>query len=198
MMKKISPLILLTLCLAATPATGQMQETAGIQEKLQIPAPGHVQILTARNGSTHIGRIVEVDSLMVRFETNFGLVAIPILEIEKIEEVEKRALKNGQYWFRNPNATRLYFSPTARMLKQGQGYFSNYYLFFPGMAYGLTNYLTIGGGMSVFPGVAFDKQLLYFAPKVGLAKTGSSSHSGWPTASARRRNRLSLPAAIRI
>ena len=57
------------------------------------------------------------------------------------------------------------------MLEKGQGYFSNYYLFFPGAAYGLTDRLTVGGGMSVFPGVGFDEQMYYIAPKVGLKNT---------------------------
>ena len=36
------------------------------------------------------------------------------------------------------------------MLKKGEGYFSDYELFFPGIAYGVTDNVTIGGGFGSF------------------------------------------------
>jgi hypothetical protein len=91
--------------------------------------------------------------------------------IRRIVEVPVSAIKHGTYWFPNPNATRLYFAPTGRMLKQGAGYFSDFYLFFPACAYGITDNITIGGGMSIFPGVDIEDQLFYLTPKVGVAAT---------------------------
>jgi len=115
-----------------------------------------------------MGRIVEYDESEIQFETYFGKVTIPISKIKEIKEVPISSIRKGHYWFSNPNATRLYFAPTARMLKQGEGYFADYYLFFPGVTYGMTDNITVGGGMSIFPGVDPDEQLLYFTPKVGL------------------------------
>jgi hypothetical protein len=54
------------------------------------------------------------------------------------------------------------------MLKKGQGYFSDYMLFFPGVAYGFTDNFTFGGGMTLIPGVDIDDQVFYFTPKFGL------------------------------
>jgi hypothetical protein len=147
------------------------QEETGAILTFDIPDSTHIQILTTRNGSTNIGRIIEVKKHEIRFETDFGVVTIPAAEIEEVKEVPLSAIRNGQYWFSNPNATRLYFAPTGRMLKQGEGYFSDVYLFFPGVAYGVTNNITIGGGLSLFPGVDMNKQLFYFTPKVGLTAT---------------------------
>lgn len=130
-----------------------------------------MQILTTKNGSTNIGRIVEIEDHEIRFETEFGIVTIPVGKIKEVKEVPLSAIRNGQYWFPNPNTTRLYFAPTGRMLTQGEGYFSDFYLFFPGIAYGVTDHFTIGGGLSLFPGVAMSDQLFYFTPKVGLAAT---------------------------
>jgi hypothetical protein len=62
----------------------------------------------------------------------------------------------------------MYFSPTARMLNAGEGYFVDFYLFFPGFAYAPADFITLGGGMSLFPGVAMDEQLLFFTPKIGI------------------------------
>ena len=60
-------------------------------------------------------------------------------------------MRNEKYWFPNPNATRLYFAPTAHMLRKGKGYFADYYLFSPSVVYGITDNITIGGGVSLFP-----------------------------------------------
>ena len=164
--------ILLGVCFSAAclaVETTYAQEKTGATQTFDIPDSTHVQILTTKNGSTNIGRIVKIEDHEIRFETDFGAVTIPTAEIAELKEVPLSAIRNGQYWFANPNATRLYFAPTGRMLKQGEGYFSDFYLFFPGVAYGVTDNITIGGGLSLFPGVDMNEQLFYFTPKVGLA-----------------------------
>lgn len=70
----------------------------------------------------------------------------------------------GELWRTDPNHTRLLFAPTARALKAGQGYFSVYEIFFPFVAVGVTDFFTLSGGFSLFPGV--ESQLLYIAPKI--------------------------------
>ena len=163
--------IFLSLCLTMAYLSSERvyaQEKTGVIQNLTIPDSIHVQILTTRDGSTNIGRIVEIHENEIEFETAFGKGTIPISKIKEIKEVPVSSIRDGQYWFPNPNATRLYFAPTARMLKQGDGYFSDYYLFFLGVAYGMTDNITIGGGISIFPGVDIDKQIFYFTPKVGL------------------------------
>ena len=62
------------------------------------------------------------------------------------------------------------------MLKKGEGYFSDYELFFPGVAYGLTDNFTIGGGVSVFP-AGVDEQIYYVTPKIGMS-IGEKVHLG--------------------
>lgn len=147
------------------------QEKTGAIPNLSIPDSIHMQILITKDGSANIGRIVEIKENEIQFETDFGKVTIPISKIEEIKEVPISAFRDGKYWFPNPNATRLYFAPTARMLEQGEGYFSDYYLFFPGIAYGMTDNITIGGGISLFPGVDVNEQVFYFTSKVGLKAT---------------------------
>jgi hypothetical protein len=67
----------------------------------------------------------------------------------------------------DPNYSRLLFAPTGRPLKKGDGYFSDYELVFPGVAVGLTDNLSIAGGVSLIPGVGLDEQVLYVSPKLG-------------------------------
>ncbi len=52
----------------------------------------------------------------------------------------------------DPNGTRLFLSPTARALPQGQGRFSDYFIFFPSVAYGFTDWLDAAAGVSLLPG----------------------------------------------
>jgi hypothetical protein len=153
------------------------QEKISIKDNLKIPDPDHIQILTTQDGSTLIGRIVEIGETEIQFETDLGKVTIPILKIIEIKEVPLSLMKEGKYWFQNPNATRLFFASTGRCLKKGNWYFADYYLFFPMVAYGITDNITIGGGFSLFPWIDIDENILYFTPKVGLISNDKFSLS---------------------
>lgn len=50
---------------------------------------------------------------------------------------------------------------------------ADHMLFFPSVTVGVTDRVTIGGGLSIFPGVGFQDQLMYFNPKVGLSQSES-------------------------
>ncbi|MCW4042924.1 MAG: hypothetical protein NWE90_04285 [Candidatus Bathyarchaeota archaeon] len=143
---------------------------------LKIPDPNYIQILTTTDGSTLIGRIIEIGETEIQFETDLGKLTIPILKIIEIKEVPLSLIKEGKYWFPNPNATRLFFASTGRSLKKGNWYFADYYLFFPMFAYGITDNITIAGGASLFPGSGVT-QLYYFTPKVGLISRDNFSFS---------------------
>jgi hypothetical protein len=69
---------------------------------------------------------------------------------------------------RDPNYSRLMYAPTGRPLRKGDGYFSDYELLFPGVAYGITDNVSLAGGFSVIPGLGFDEQLFYISPKLGF------------------------------
>ncbi len=141
---------------------------SSLTSQLAIPDATQIQVLETTDGSTNIGRIVEIGTEEIAFETDLGIIHIPISKIKHIETVPVTRIRKGEFWFPNPNITRLFFAPTARMLKQGKGYFSDYYIFFPGFAYGITDRVTLGGGLSIFPGVDMNDQLFFIAPKFGL------------------------------
>ncbi len=70
-------------------------------------------------------------------------------------------------WPKDSNYTRLLFSPTGRPLAKGTGYFSDHYVVFPSVAYGLTDNLSISGGVSIIPSLGLSEQLFYVAPRFG-------------------------------
>jgi hypothetical protein len=120
--------------------------------------------LELSDGSILIGSVVSEDNQTIQFHTQAGVV----MTIEK-SKIKNRKLLQGQYvsgelWNNDPNRTRLFFAPTGRALKAGQGYFSAYEIFFPFIAVGVTDFLTLAGGVTLFPGAT--SQLFYFAPKI--------------------------------
>lgn len=145
------------------------QETRGLRRKLTIPDSTTIQVLKLSSGDQLVGKITAIRDNEIDFQANIGKVTIDIANIEEISETSLASIKNGQYWFPNPNATRLYFAPTARMLERGKGYFQNIYLFFNGFAVGITDNINIGGGMSIFPvDDFFSNNVFYITPKIGV------------------------------
>ena len=144
---------------------------AQITETLHVPDSAYVQILKSKDGSTLYGRITVIYDEEIEFTTELGTFKIRITNIKSIEDVPQSYFRAGEYWFPNPNNTRLYFAPKGHMLRKGTGYFQNIYIFFAGFAVGLTDNITLGGGMSLFPGIDIDEQLFYLTPKVGIKAT---------------------------
>jgi hypothetical protein len=140
---------------------------ADLRAQLVIPDSAHVQILKFSDGTTSMGRITRIDSAAVQFTASFGEMTVAIGKIEEIRTVPVAGIKEGKYWFPNPNATRLFFGPTAHMLKTGKGYFSDYYVFFPAATYGINDHVTLGGGMSLVPGLGFDGRSTTSPPRPG-------------------------------
>ena len=157
-------------CLVLSVGSAQAQNTNDVRAKTTIPDSAHIQIVTLTDGSTIYGRIAGVNADTVTFQTQAGRLQLAAGAIREIKEIPAADLHDGQYWFPNPNSTRLFFAPTGQMLKKGQGYVSDYELFFPGMAYGLTDNVSIGGGVSLFPAGIGD-QVYYLTPKIGVSVT---------------------------
>jgi len=165
------PLLLLLLLLLLTTNTAKAQFSKDVVKNLTIPDSSHIQVIVMQDKSTLIGRIVRIKKQEILFKTEFGEITIPIRKIKRIEMAPKSSIKKGKYWFPNPNATRLFIGNTGRMLKKGDGYFADSYLLFPSVAYGITNNISIGGGMSLIPGLDPDKQIFYFSPRIGVTAT---------------------------
>jgi len=148
----------------------QIQIIKGLDDDLDLGIPDsiQVQIVKVDDGSTFMGRIIEIGEEKIKFKTKHGVITIPIFEIINLELISDDQIREGEYWFPNPNSSRLFFAPTGRMLKQEEGYFADYYIFFPTLTFGITNNITLGGGISIIPGLGLDEQILFFTPKVGI------------------------------
>lgn len=140
-------------------------------EDLHIPSHDQIQIISTSDGSTTIGRITRITDETVEYSTEMGIITIPRNRITSIQTILASALREGAYWFPDPNTTRLYFAPTGRMLQKGCGYIADYYLFFPMVNYGVTERLSLGGGFSILPTNKMSDQIFYLTPKYGLKQS---------------------------
>jgi hypothetical protein len=141
------------------------QATERQREELSHLDSTRVISITTNDGSTFVGRIVAVHPESVEMRTSVGRVTVAFDTMKPLVSIGK---PGHEGWFENPNKTRLFFAPTGQMLKKGEGYFADYELFFPGVAYGLTDNISIGGGVSLFP-AGLDEQLFYITPKIGFS-----------------------------
>ena len=118
-----------------------------------------------RDGSRLVGRVVSEDEDSLTVATTGGLeVEVPRASVVSVAGVEE----DGRPAFADPNYSRLLFGPTGRPLEKGDGYFSDYELLFPGVAFGVTDNVSLAGGISIIPGLGLDDQLFYVSPKVGF------------------------------
>ncbi|MBD3374826.1 hypothetical protein GF406_07325 [candidate division KSB1 bacterium] len=106
----------------------------------------------------------EQDTLIAK--TLKGLeIRLPDHHIVNVIDNPAGHAESGPFITRDPNNSRLFFAPTGRRLESGHAYLANYFIFFPTVAVGLTDYLSVSGGVSLIPGA--ESQLLYFA-KINL------------------------------
>jgi len=162
---------------AATDAAAQTPPQTRTQRQrvaLLTADSSTVYMIRMLDGTSLTGRVVGTDGANeIRFATvSFGVIPVRLSEIESAVPGESGTTADGraQVWFPNPNTTRLLFAPTGRQLKAGDGYFSDYQLFFPGFAYGITDRITIGGGMSIFP-TSVENQIFFFTPKFSVLRS---------------------------
>lgn len=106
-----------------------------------------VRIETA-DGNEYIGTIVSQNNQVLVLKTeNLGEITIQKGTIRNHEIVRKEQLKEGEVWFENPQSTRYFWGSNGYGLKKGEGYYQNIYVFWNQFTYGLSNHVSIGGGV---------------------------------------------------
>lgn len=139
-------------------------------QRPSVPPADSAAVISVRltDGSQLTGRIVAGDDTSVTLLTFAGArVTLPHRSIASWRPQTGRITAGG-FDRADPNTSRLFFTPTARTLPQGSGYFADYYLFFPTAAFGVSDRVMLSGGMSIIPGLS--SQLIYVAGKVGFVQ----------------------------
>ncbi|MBN1153661.1 hypothetical protein JXB12_01930 [candidate division KSB1 bacterium] len=130
--------------------------------------PDSIVSIVLKDGSKLSGTLIEQTETIVIIKTINGLeIKVPQSSIVSIRPIKDKVEK-GVMIRSDPNYSRLMFSPTGRPLKKGEGYFSDYYVLFPGISYGFTDHFSMMAGFSIVPGINFSDQLKYLAPRIGF------------------------------
>ncbi|MDB4728341.1 hypothetical protein OAF63_06080, partial [Saprospiraceae bacterium] len=119
------------------------------------------------NGNTYLGTVLSEDAETITIKTKeFPQITLRKKDIVSMKVIESNQLKEGEYWFENPNATRNLFGPTGYGLKKGEGYYQNFLLVYNSVSYGFTDNFTVGFG--TIPFTFGDGLFFTITPKVSI------------------------------
>ncbi|MEE9189561.1 MAG: hypothetical protein V3U16_02195 [Candidatus Neomarinimicrobiota bacterium] len=106
-----------------------------------------------KNGDRIIGTVItESHAELLVDKPNGEEIRIDKAEIVAKFTVEGK-IKNGKLYRRDPNASVYIFAPSAFPIYRGKGFCRDFCLFFPSVNYGLTNHLSLQGGLFWYPGM---------------------------------------------
>jgi len=147
-------------------ADGAIEEAATTPSpNTAAPADTIVEVRLT-DGSVFHGRIVQETETLVVIETAGGArVELPRERIQSMAPARGQIV-DGRFWPADPTRSRLLFAPSARPMLRGEAYVANYMLFFPFVAYGLSDRFSIAGGTPLFPEII--GEVFYLAPKYTL------------------------------
>jgi hypothetical protein len=167
---------LLLLCLVAAVAAGSQAAVAQVAEpkpakRLKTMSPDANVAVSLRDGSVVYGRLERQDADSVVVVAAMGRMAFAVSTITQLKPAgtaRKRSDGTTDYWFPNPNGTRLLFGPTGRTLGAGEGYFADHYVVFASVGLGVTDRVQMGAGTLLFPTEEF---FWFLMPKFGVIQS---------------------------
>ncbi len=134
----------------------------------QLPPNTNISA-TLRDRSTIYGRLERMDSDSLIIVGSAGRIAIAVANVRELRNAGiEHKTKEGttEYWYPEANTTRMFFGPTGRTLKQGEGYFADHDVFIASASVGITDRLQLGGGTLIVP----NSQFWFVMPKVGIVQ----------------------------
>lgn len=168
------PLTVLVLLLLALAVPAAAVGQSGPPPR-PLPAPSDtVYEVRLADGSTLFARVEAASDERVELRTvgeiRFSLAPAQILGMQPATG----RIVRGEYWRRDPNGSRLFFTATGRSLGQGQAYVGTYLILLPFVAVGMTDDITLGFGAPLTVG-SFEP--FYLAPKVRVFHAESAGRA---------------------
>lgn len=156
----------LMLILPAAPLAAQDDFGNPFRKPLaEVSVSESIVRIELEDGSSAYGTVREVRGDTVRIELVSGdVMEVQRRRIRSVHAFEGRIV-DGRAWQADPNETRLFFGPTARSLRSGEGYLAMYYAVMPFAALGVGERVTLAGGAPLFLGEGMF-QVFWLAPKV--------------------------------
>jgi hypothetical protein len=131
---------------------------------------GQVYRLTLRSGTVLAGTLRAARPLELEFETSKAETVIiardqvALMQLVPASEAATALLHPN--WEYVGNGTRVFFAPTARNLRAGEGYVQNIDVLVLGANIGITDNVSFGVLASALPGVGLGNQFVAITPKV--------------------------------
>ena len=105
-------------------------------------------VIETLDDNEYVGEIIYRDSEIIRLKTKkIGEITIKMKDVKSIKPVVATQMVEGEYWFENPHATRYFWGPNGYGLRKGEGYYQNTWIFLNQVSVGVTDNITIGGGL---------------------------------------------------
>lgn len=123
------------------------------------------------DGNVFMGTLISEDDQKIILRVDrVGEIMIEINNIKRRTVIDPDRIRNGEYWFPNPQGTRYFFAPNAIGLNKGRGYYQNTWIFFNNVNYGLSNNFSIGGGLipGFLFGAGFSGTPMWILPKISM------------------------------
>ncbi|MBF9222562.1 hypothetical protein [Hymenobacter ruricola] len=145
----------------AAPAPAAPAPSSGTDEII-----GRTYSVELKAGTAFVGELRSAGPEELTFETkDLGLVRVPRANLSRLALLSAEQARLGYDDVGNGN--RLFFAPTARNLRKGEGYVQNLELFLLSANYGVTDNISIGLMGSIIP-EAGDVNFIGFTPKVSF------------------------------
>ncbi|WP_426493521.1 hypothetical protein [Hymenobacter sp. 102] len=162
------------------------QQISQREQELAAPASGTVPAdsagwqyrVTLRSGSTFDGELLRRLPGHLEFKTkDLGTVQVERTNVARLEVLTQQLAGRPAGWHDIGSGNRLFFAPTARNLRKGEGTLQVISLYALGVNYGFTDYFSMGALVSVVPGIPLGDQLLALTPKLS-ARLSDQWHVG--------------------
>lgn len=104
--------------------------------------------IETNNGNEYIGIVLDEDQQTLVLKTDdLGEITIKKVDIKSREMIRAEQVRDGEIWFENPQSTRYFWAPNGYGLKKGEGYYQNIYVFWNQFTVGVTDNISLGGGV---------------------------------------------------
>ncbi len=129
------------------------------------------------DGNVFIGELIsETEAEVVLLTESIGRVTIRRDNIRSMTRIDDSQIRDGEYWFENPQATRYLFAPNAIGLRKGHGYYQNTWIFFNNVNYGVTKNFSIGGGLVPTFLFGTGSTPVWITPKISIPVANENIH----------------------
>ena len=121
-------------------------------------------------GTVFVGTLVSLSLTALEFDASeLGRVTLEPSQIRRATlAAPEVGLKTKPGYYDIGNGNRLFFAPTGRGLRKDEATLQDVDVYKVGINYGLTNNFSLGGYLSVIPGLSLTDQLLVLTPKLSF------------------------------